>query len=158
MAKDYWVQFGSGDPRVTTGLSPTFIIFQNTGGSAITAPSVTEPGTGTGLYKFTYGPTVSIVFTLDGGSGLSDTNRYVAGVLDPIQAVDEKVGTVNDSFGSTLTDPSTVLGYLKRGQEFNEGNAVFTKATGIWDVYSRGSSTLLREKTLTDTTTSATKS
>jgi hypothetical protein len=41
--------------------------------------------------------------------------------------------------------------------EIQEGNATFTKSTATWSLYNRGSTTLLRTKTLTNTTTSATK-
>lgn len=157
MAKSYWLKFGTGDPSSYTGLAPTLTIFSAGGLTALSAPGITEPIVGSGLYRFDYGPTTSIVFLADGGAGLSSGDRYITGVLDPIQAVDEKVGTLSDSFGSTATDPASVLGYLKRSMEFLEGNATFTKATGTWDIYSRGSSTLLREKALTNTTSAAGK-
>lgn len=155
--KTYYLQFGSGDPASYTGLTPTMSIFSAGGVTAVSAPVITELPVGSGLYQFTYGPTLSTVFKADGGVALSSADRYIVGALDPIQSVDEKVGTLSDSFGSTLTDPTTMIGYLKRSQEFWEGNAVFTKATGIWDIYSRGSSTLLREKSLTNDATQATK-
>lgn len=156
MAKDYWATFGS-DPRVNTGLTPTFVIFETAGGSTLSPPSISEPLAGSGFYKFTYGPTASICFLLDGGAALSSSDRYVQGVLDPIQAVDEKVGTSADSFGSTSVDPSTIFGYVKRNLEFQEGDATFNKSSGIWDIYSRGSSTLLREKTLANSTSQVSK-
>lgn len=154
--KTYGLKFSSGDPRIYTGLTPTFLIFSNSlTGSTAAPPGITEMVIGSGIYNFTYGPTTPIQFLVDGAGSLSSIDRYITGILDPIQAVDEKVGTTSDSFGSTLADPSTVLGHLKRIQEVNEGNKVFTKATGVWDNYSRGSSTLLFEKTLTNTTTAA---
>lgn len=67
------------------------------------------------------------------------------------------IGNASSSFGSTSVDPTTVFGFLIRAQEFREGNSVYTKATGILDFYSRGSSTLLREKTISDTSTQTTK-
>ena len=158
MAKRYSLAFGTGDPRLNTGLSPTLILFFNADtGATLPAPGITEILAGSGFYQFSYGPTFSINFLADGGAALSSSDRYVKGVLDPIQAVDEKVGTLGDSFGSTSVDPQTVIGYLKRAQEYLEGNSNFDKSTGVWDVYSRGSSTLLVEKTLTNTTTAATK-
>lgn len=157
MSKQYYLKFGTGDPSNYTGLTPTFSIFSVNGVSALAAPGITETPVGSGLYGFIYGPTLSILFKADGGSNLASSDRYIIGTLDPIQAVDEKIGYATDSFGSTATDPSTVLGYLRRSQEFSEGNAQFTKSTGIWSVYSRGSSTLLTEKTLTNTTTAAGK-
>lgn len=157
MAKTYYLQFGSGDPADKTGLSPTLTIFSMNGLTAIAAPGITELPAGSGLYTFTYGPTTSIIFKADGGAALSAGDRYILGTLDPVHAVDEKVGYTTDSFGSTSADPTTVLGYAKRNQEFHEGNMTFTKATGIWTIYNRGSTTLLREKTLTNNTTEAKK-
>lgn len=68
------------------------------------------------------------------------------------------IGTTADSFGSTGVDPTTLFGFLKRNQEFWEGNEIYTKATGLFDFYSRGSSTLLREKTISDSSSTTTKS
>lgn len=158
MVKSYYLKFGSGDPANFTGLSPTLSIFSWGGITAIAAPGITETPVASGLYRFDYGPTVSILFKADGGAALASGDRYITGVLDPIQAVDQQVGTTQDSFGSTASDPTTLFGYVKRNQEFSEGNAVFTKSTGIWGVYSRGSSTLIAEKSLTNTTSAATKS
>lgn len=156
--KTYYLKFGSGDPANYTGLTPTFTIFSSQGVTALTAPGVTETPTGSGLYAFQYGPTLSILFKADGGAALASSDRYIIGTLDPIQAVDEKIGYMTDSFGATNVDPTTVIGYLKRAQEFSEGNATFSKTSGIWQIYSRGSSTLIAQKTLTNTTTSAGKS
>ena len=188
--KTYGLKFGSGDPRLNTGLTPTFLIFSSpVSGLGTTPPGITEAVSGSGIYNFVYGPTAPIEFLVDAGSGLSSSDRYITGILDPIQAVDEQltsqgttlmamgvslaamgttllalggsfnalIGTTASSFGDTATDPATVFGYLKRLQEFNEGNSLFTKSTGLWDIYSRGSSTLLIEKALVDSTTSVVK-
>ena len=152
------MKFGSGDSSSNTGLTPTFTIFSINGVSALAAPGVTETPVSSGLYQFIYGPTLPLVFKVDGGAALTSSDRYLYGVLDPIQAVDQSTGFLGDSFGSTSVDPTTIFGYVKRLQEFLEGNAVYAKATGLWNISSRGSSTLLRVKTLTDTTTSSTKS
>lgn len=158
MSKTYYLKFGTGNPQNYTGLSPTFIIFSANGSSALVSPGITEMPIGSGLYSFMYGTTQSILFEADGGVNLSNSDRFIVGALDPIQAVDQQVGYITDSFGSTVTDPTTMMGKLNRIQEFEEGNKVFNKSTSIWDIYSRGSSTLLREKVLTNTTTSATSS
>jgi len=201
MAKQYIVQFGAGSPTLMTGLSPTFQIFKVVpGGGATTAPGITEIPTGTGLYYFSYSPLSSIAFLIDAGATVSGDARYLAGSLDPADAIDELgstlvaigtttvalgtttvaigtsilaagtttgvvgtlIGSLADSFGSTLTDPTSVFGYLKRLMEFNEGNSVFTKSSGTWDIYSRGntyvlgastypgSSTMLRSKLVED--------
>ena len=175
MAKTYWLKFGSGHPTLTTGLAPTLVQFNNYLGAAITAPGITQPIAGYGLYQFQYGPTISIAFTADGfTTSLAGSDRYLVGSLDPVDAVDETIagiasgatnsflayqaiGTTASSFGTTSTDPGTLYGYLKRLQENLEGNQTFTKATGTLDIYSRGSSTLLIEKALSNSTTAATK-
>jgi hypothetical protein len=155
--KNYVLQFGSGNPAAFSGLTPTFTIFSVTNtGQTLAPPSVAEIATGVGLYKFTYGPTLSITFVADGGAALSDSDRYITGVLDPIQSVDESVGMSSDSIGTTATDPSTIYGQIKRMQEYNEGQMVFTKSTGTWDIKTRGG-TLIAQKELTNTTTSATR-
>lgn len=155
--KQYWLKFGSGDPAPYTGLFPTFTLFSAEGLTAIIGPTITERPAGSGLYQFLYGPTQAIIFKADGGAALSAGDRYISATLDPIQAVDQQLGFVTDSIGSTSVDPTSMWGYIKRSLEFFEGNAVYTKSTSIWNVFSRGSSTLLRSKTLTNTTTSATK-
>jgi hypothetical protein len=229
MPRDYWAVFTSGAPSTTSGLAPTFITFINGGGSNITPPSVSEPGT-KGLYKFSVDVTQTIAFVLDGATtslGSGSTVRYLSGVLDPqdtfgstltgigatvagyntlftnlgstlvaigntsaatgvsLSAVGVTqvaigntllalgttfggfgtslvnlgalIGTTASSFGSTSVDPVDLFGFLKRAQEFQEGNQTYAKATGILDFYSRGSSTLLREKTVSDTSTQTTK-
>ncbi len=159
MAKNFVVQFGTGNPTLRTGLTPTFTIFKTVGGSNITAPGVTEIPTSSGLYYFTYGPTSAIAFVLDGGSSITDTSiRYLTGQLDPVQAVDESIGVSGDSYGSTSVDPTTIFGYVKRLREFNEGNSTFDKSSGVWDIYTRGSSAELVQKTLTDASGVVTKS
>jgi len=76
------------------------------------------------------------------------------GLSSPLYAL---IGTTASSFGATGVDPVDLFGFLKRAQEFNEGDQAYTKATGILDFYSRGSSTLLREKTIADSSTTTTK-
>lgn len=157
MAKDYWIRFGSQDPRTYTGLTPTFVIFQNASGSNITAPGLTEIAVGSGFYKFAYAVTTQVLFLCDAGVSVTASDRYITGILDPIAVVDQKVGALDDSFGSTSVDPTTIFGEVRRLIELLEGNAIYNKSTTIWSIYSRGSSTLLREKTLTNTSSSATK-
>lgn len=156
--KSYYLKFGSGDPASYTGLSPTLVIFSTGGLTATAAPGITETPSGGGLYRFDYGPTLSILFKADGGVALSGTDRYIIGTLDPIQAVDEKIGSSADSYGSTNVDPTTLWGQAKRQQEFNEGNKSFNKTSAIWSIYTRGSSTLIATKTLTNTTSTASSS
>lgn len=195
MSKNFIVQFGSGSPALITGFHPTFTVFNVVpGGGATTPPGITEVPTSTGLYYFTYEPLSSIAFVIDGGASLSAAARYIAGSLDPVQAVDERIsemgstlvaigntvsaiaaggiasiGSLSDSYGSTLSDPTTVFGYLKRLMEFNEGDSSFNKSSGTWDIFTRGSTyilgastypgltTMLREKLIVDNGSSITK-
>lgn len=161
--KNYWITPGDSsiNPPVYTGLSPTMIIFIDQTGATNPGIGISEIIAGSGVYTFAYGPTQSMFFTVDWGIGLPSNYRYTKGSLDPIQAVDQHVGGIlnnNDSIGTTAIDPSTVIGWLKRLQELQEGNAQYIKSTGIWNIYSRGSSTLLRVKTLSNNTTEADKS
>lgn len=155
--KTYYLKFGSGDPALFSGLFPTFVIFSAGGLTALAAPGITELPTASGLYQFQYGPTQAIVFKADGGSNLAAGDRYISATLDPIQAVDQQLGFQTDSFGSTATDPASLWGYVKRLQEFFEGDQIYTKATAILQIFNRGSTTLLRTKQLVNNTTSATK-
>jgi hypothetical protein len=184
MAKNYLIQFGNGNPTLFTGLSPTFVFFKGFPGGVSLAPpaGITEIASGQGLYYFTFEPLTSVgcssvAFLIDGATtSLTSSARYLAGNLDPIQAVDELVsgqsfgygaslmgllGSTASSFGSTSADPATVFGYLKRLMEFNEGDSVFTKSNGLWDIYARGNaigaSTQLIEKAITDSGSVVTK-
>ena len=197
--KTYWLKFGPTSAADYTGLFPTLTIFNSLGITALAAPGITEIPAASGLYRFQYDPTTSIVFQVDGGATLASSVRYINGNLDPNDKTDEDIailgtslvalsttqiamgstlvalgltvlaigstsfafnemiGTTASSFGSTSIDPSTIFGSVKRLQEILEGNATFNKSNGTWDIYSRGSSTLLRSKTLSDGQTSTTK-
>lgn len=157
--KNYLLRFGQNNPANYTGLSPTFTIFaQVPGGTLVTAPGITESPAASGLYSFGWtATTLPVEFLCDGGAVLSSTDRFIVGILDPVDAVDEKIGWRTDSFGTTATDPSTLYGYAKRNLEVEEGDAAFNKNTGVWDVSSRGASVLLFEKTLVNNSGSVIK-
>jgi len=155
--KTFWLAFGTGNGASFSGLTPSLILFQTENGGTLTPPGITERITGTGAYQFAYDTTLSIFFRADAGAAVTAASRFIEGVLDPIQAVDQKVGFTTDSIGTTLVDPTTILGYVKRLQEFCEGNATFAKSTGLWTISSRGSSTTLATKTLTNSSSTATK-
>lgn len=175
MSKQYVLRFGTSNPNTYVGLTPTFTSFVSIlAGTSLAPPGITSLAAAgsTGLYYFTYGPSLAISFIVDGGSSLNPNERFITGILDPIQAVNEQcdviiaqgvtitanIGTTASSFGATNVDPSTLYGYLKRLQEWNEGDASFNKSTGQWEISSRGASTLLRVKTLTNATSLVTKS
>ena len=158
MSKQFYFTFGSGNPASYSGLSPSMILFLQNGITALIGPTLTELTPGTGIYGFQYGTTASMVFVIDGGITLAPTSsiRYITGSIDPVLAVDQSIGYSTDSYGSTAADPSTIFGKVNRNQEFQEGDKYFVKSTGVWDIYNRGSTTLLIEKVLTNTTTEAT--
>lgn len=158
MAKTYWLTWKLADGSLFSNASPTFVLLQDESGSTATPPGVTQLISGTGAYQFSFaGSTLSYFFRVDGGASLGVDRRYIDGVLDPLDTIDQKIGTLADSIGSTSADPSTIFGYVKRLQELHEGNATYIKSTGIWTLSSRGSSTVLREKALTNDSVSATK-
>lgn len=162
VSKTYLLQFGAGAPSAFSGLSPTFTVFSigpTLPWANIIPPGISEIFTGAGLYMFTYGTTLPVAFVVDGGPSLSGSTRYITGILDPIQAVDQYLGLpgVPGSYGSTSVDPSTVFGYLSRNQEVQEGLATFNKATGQWIIETRGG-TAIQSRVLTNSSGSVTKS
>ncbi len=68
-----------------------------------------------------------------------------------------RLGSTLSTFGTSAADPGDLFGYLKRMQEFNEGNQSFAKTTGAWTINSRGGS-LLATKSLANSSTTVTKS
>ncbi len=157
MSKQMYFVFGNALPSSYTGLSPTFILYNWNGITAIPGPTIIETTAGSGIYGFQYGGTQSIAWVIDGGATLTTNSiRYLSGSLDPVMVMDQSIGFSTDSVGSTLTDPTTLYGQIKRNQEFNEGDKTFTKSTGYWDVYARGGTLLLFEKALSNTLTNAT--
>lgn len=67
------------------------------------------------------------------------------------------IGNTASSFGDSTTNPVTLFGYVKRLQEFLEGNQVYTKSTGGLVFSSRGSSYVLASKTVSDSVSQTTK-
>jgi hypothetical protein len=102
MAKTYSVQFGVGDPRTYTGLSPTLLIFVNlSSGATLVAPAFSEALTGSGIYKFAYGTTTPIGFLADAATTSPGAQgRYVTGQIDPNDRSDE-YGTTLVSYAVT---------------------------------------------------------
>lgn len=181
--KNYILTFASGSPTLVTGLAPTMTFFSNAAsGATLVGPAVTEINTGWGMYTFQWGTTTPIAFICDGATSGLGTNRYVFGALDPADRADEYgntlvaigtsiyaqnqslaisvlgIGTVGSTFGSVSSDPIDLFGYMKRIQENLEGNSQFTKLTGAWQISTRGSSTVLANKTVTNTSSLVTKS
>ena len=60
------------------------------------------------------------------------------------------IGTAGSTFGGLSTDPIDLFGYAKRVIENLEGNQTFLKGSGALAILSRGSSTTLANKTITN--------
>ncbi len=121
--------FGVIDVEVTQG----FIFAQGT--------SITSQGVSNAAQNVTI---TSVVNTL--ASGTSQTAELLL-----------RIGSTLSVFGTSAVDPTDVFGYLKRMQEFNEGNQSFVKTSGAWAISSRGG-TLLATKSLSNSSTTVTKS
>ncbi len=157
MAKKFMIRFGAGDPRSFAVASPTFTFFYNANtGASLTAPGITAIFPLTGQYWFEYGPTQAIGFLIDGGASLVGDYRYISGALDPIQAVDEQIGSGISPIGTTSVGASNLFGQVNRVYEFLAGDKDFNKSTGVWSIYDRGGTLLIETKTLGNDVTGAT--
>lgn len=65
-------------------------------------------------------------------------------------------GTPSSAIGFTNVNPVDIFGFLRRAQEFQEGNQNYAKATGILQYTSRGN-TMIAQKTISDTATQTTR-
>lgn len=132
----------------------TMVAFGTTAVSRITDVGITLTATGAtivaiGNTMIALGTTAVSRIT-DVGITLTATGVTIVGALTSI-------GSTNSSFGSTSTDPGDLFGYMKRIMENFEGNETYIKSTGELDIYSRGSSTLLRVKTITNSVSTVIK-
>lgn len=184
--KAYYLRFGSGNPATNSGLSPTFIVFRN-GAGVTTPPSIAELSTtGIYKFDYECTGTVSFVCD-GATTGLATNDRYVAGALDISDRQNEfiglitdavgfstvfgqilqnqafgstliaRVGTTADVIGNTLTDPTTLYGYLKRAENVLEGRSTYTKATGVLQSFDKTGATTLISRTINDTGLTVTK-
>lgn len=134
-------------------------------GSTVSGIAATMLATGSTIFGM--GSTLSGIGTtlIAQGSTLVGTGTTLVAQGATIVAIGNTVLSINaagigstaSTFGSTSADPDTLFGYMKRIQELIEGNQDFNKSTGSWEMWSRGSSTLLRLKTLTNSTSGVTK-
>lgn len=231
MSNYYGLVFSNSDPSQYPSLAPTFLTFRNAlTGVTLSPPSIAQIDV-TGVYGFTYAVTDPVYFRVDGITITSATDRYVQGILDPSDNIDDQLtnasvtlqalgnsnvalgntnvaigltnvalGTTNNAlnntilahgftnvayntsiaaelstlsaqsstlsanigdttslFGDSSTDPSTVFGYLKRMQEFKEGDQSFDKTTGVWTIQDRTGATTIATRTLDNTSTAVTR-
>lgn len=102
-----------------------------------------------GLSLLSYGQTLVAIgtSTVAFGGSASALGSTIIAIL----------GTTSSSVGTSSVDPTTVLGFLMRALETGpEGNQTYTKTSGTLAVYNRGT-TLMKTKTITDTTSTTTK-
>lgn len=91
------------------------------------------------------------------GTNVSNMGLTLIGLGNSSISAFSLLGSASSSFGNTMTDPSTVFGFLMRTQELFEGDQVYTKSGGLFQMFNRGSSTMLRQKTISDSASSTTK-
>lgn len=127
--KTYGLIFTNENPAVAPSISlaPTLTTFFQIGGTTLTPPGITKPITTMGLYTFEWSPTLPIYFVADGGTLItSNSQRYLTGILDPLDNVNEQsttllafssslvaLGTTNFALGTTnfaLGTTSVALG------------------------------------------------
>lgn len=135
--------FGFGSSNIALGMTNVALGTSNIAiGNSNIALGTTNVAIGTSLGALG----ITILSSLGGGAG----NSLSAEILI-------RLGSTMSAFGTSVADPVDVFGYLKRIQEFNEGNQSFGKTSGTWTINSRGGS-LLATKTLSNSSTTVTKS
>lgn len=161
------VGFGGTGVALTTNLGSSFLAFGQTSialGNSGQALGVTSVAIGTTLVGLgntglAFGSTNSALLNNMGstlvGVGNSLSALGISGFAQG-QTLIGLMGNATASIGSTAIDPTSVFGFLMRAQELSEGNQTYTKATGILGLFSRGA-TLLRQKTISDTSSQTTK-
>lgn len=181
--KNYSVAFGSGNPQQYSGMTPTLLVFFNlASGLTLPGPTFTEGLTGSGIYTFQYGATTPIAFiaysvTTSPGS----VGSYVSGQIDPADRSDEYgtsilavglsnyalmganislsviVGTTASTIGGISALPGDLFGYMMRLEQLFSGQQQFTKGIGQLQLYDRTGSTLLVQRTITNSASLVTK-
>jgi len=111
MANQYWLRFNASvAPYTTSGLAPTFISFAKYDGTTLAPPGITAPFASLGIYQFTYTPSFSIAFVVDGATtGLANADRYIVGVLDPLDSLAVDLLAMGGSI-SVLSTASSITG------------------------------------------------
>lgn len=100
------VSFSQDNPSNYTSLAPTFITFMNMlDGTTITPPGITQLAF-TGIYMFAHQTSTPFYFKLDAITVSTSTDRYVYGVLGPIQQVDIQLSQLS----STLAAYNSTIG------------------------------------------------
>ena len=123
--------------------------------SSLTATGVSLTATGVSLMAYGASLTAFGVTSIAYSVSLAASSASLAVSLSGLVS---NIGTTGSTFGSNLSDPIDLFGYLKRVQENLEGNNNYIKSSGSFSIYSRGSSALLAAKTISNSVSMVVKS
>lgn len=79
----------------------------------------------------------------------------LGGLTFPLNSV---IGGPSSIIGDNVTDPNTLYGYLRRNLEITEGQQLFTKASGSWNMLDRTGASLLRTRTIANSVSTVIRS
>lgn len=148
----------SADRYIVGVLDPqdTFGVTLNAFGVSLGALSTTMIAQGATIVGI--GASLNAASVTLGGIGLSLVGiaNTLAPVATDVAGLVTSVGTSSSAIGFTNVNPTDIFGFLRRAQEFSEGNQNYAKATGILQYTSRGN-TMIAQKTISDTATETTR-
>lgn len=134
------VAIGTSIYALEQTLGSTLVAIGNSG----IALGITNVAIGTSIYALeqTLGSTLVGI-----GNTVSAIGSTITGLGSSLNAL---IGTTASIIGDSSTDPSTLFGYLKRNLEITEGQQLFTKSSGAWNMLDRTGATTLRTRTITN--------
>lgn len=142
--------FGSTLTGFGTSLTASQVVITGQG-TSITAQGVSLTAQGSTLFGFG----VSTVAFGTSLIALGNTILATAGVGLSSNAF---IGTTASLIGNLTVDPVDLFGYVKRIAELIQGRQLFTKGSGVLDMYDRTGATLLAERTVSNNASLVTKS
>ncbi len=75
-----------------------------------------------------------------------------------VSTIQSRLGTPSDAIGDASTNPTTIFGFLLRAENVAEGQSLYTKSSGVWDIKDKTGATTLASRTIADTVGTITKS
>lgn len=75
----------------TSGTAPDFVLFIDAVGTDLIGQKPTVTEIATGVYTFTYAPTIQIIYEIDIGADIEGPARYLRGILDPSDNVAQQL-------------------------------------------------------------------
>lgn len=120
-------------------------------GVSITAQGVSLTAQGVSLFAF---GTSTISF----GVSLVALGNTILASTGTGSTLVVTIGTTASLIGNSTTDPSDLFGYVKRIAELIQGQQLFTKGSGVLDLYDRTGATLLTVRTVSNNASLVTKS